>query len=150
MAYEFDPSTVSAVLLEDGRWQACRDFALISLAGSLKWPNAFTFRTPDAEPEFVTGPASSILAVKSKHVESIQERFERQIAQSEGVEALFQWQHYTDSKTYADAYNAQDGKCAQCGGLLDHATFQHYYDGKVLCRFAFAGCSPLQPRYGRP
>ena len=150
MAYEFGPSTVTAVLLDSG-WHICREFQLFNLGGALKWANAFSFRVWDAtSPEYVTGPISSLKAVKTQRVQSLEDRLAQQEAFRAGTDALFIYQHYCDEPTYNELFAAQQGLCAKCGTSLEMARLVHAYEGKLYCHSGNMGCSPLAPHWGSP
>ena len=146
---EINTDNVTGVLLADG-WHPCKDLTLFAVTGSLKWPSAFSFRQPDLRNEFITGPASAILGLRTSHVESMEERFAHQQAWQAGTDAMFRYQHYTDEATYNQLAAAQSGQCAKCGTSLEMARLVHYFDGKLYCHSGFAGCSPLAPRWGTP
>jgi hypothetical protein len=150
--HPFDPSAVLAILLADGVWHPVRDFQLVSLTGTNgpAWKTAFYAEATEtmSQERYLTGPLSSLLAVRTRYVETAEDRAERLTQMAADAEEFFQYQHFCGSDLYETTVAEQDGFCAGCGALLEIQPITHYVADRdaVLCQ----ACSPLTPRYGRP
>ena len=150
MAIDINGGNITEVLLDTG-WVRVKDFRVQAVnAAGVKWPTAASFET---ESGFTTVPASSVLGVRGNRPKSAEElEAERAEAQAKADEVL-RWQTYApDRETFDRLYQAQDGKCKECGIGLSEVRLRHYVvtaDGPaLLCHHGFKGCSPLLPRYG--
>lgn len=143
----FNPEAVSAVLLPDG-WHRSNGFRVVNLTGG--WQEAFSFEAPDepVQARTITGPWSAIVAIRTKYMETAEDREERAEQAEQDRLALFNWQHRCSPAVYDAAAERQNDLCPGCGSLLDSMPITHWVADKnaVLC----GNCSGIQHRYGTP